>query len=257
MSGSGVATLYLPRETTALGLGADAVARAILAESGRRGTPLELVRTGSRGACWLEPLLEVATPAGRIAYGPLRPRDIASLFDAGLMTGADHALRLGPVERIPYFAGQERVTCASPRRRRSPQPRRLPRARRLCRARGGARDDARAHRAGDRPIPDSAAAAARPSRPASSGGRCSRQPAGQKYVVCNADEGDSGTFSDRHDHGRRPLRAPRGHDHRGHRDRAHAAATSTCAANTRTRTRHSRPPSPRLAPRLSRREHPR
>src|SRR5262245_16590887 len=106
------ATVYVPRDAAALSLGAEQVATAIVAEAGRRQQAVRLVRNGTRGMCWLEPLVEVETPAGRVAYGPVAGRDVAGLFDAGFLEGGQHALRLGPVDVIPYFARQERLAFA-------------------------------------------------------------------------------------------------------------------------------------------------
>ena len=64
----------VPRDAGALALGADEVERAIIAAERRRGIEIEIVRTGSRGLFWLEPMVEVATPQGRIAYGPVARR---------------------------------------------------------------------------------------------------------------------------------------------------------------------------------------
>ncbi|MDT8399932.1 MAG: formate dehydrogenase, partial [Pseudomonadales bacterium] len=104
--------IYLPRETTALSVGAEQLLHQLQTEASYRGLGLEIVRNGSRGACWLEPLLEVETPAGRIAYGPVQPEDVASLFDAGFLQGERHPLYLGLVDDIPYFKNQERLTFA-------------------------------------------------------------------------------------------------------------------------------------------------
>jgi formate dehydrogenase iron-sulfur subunit len=73
-------TVYVPRDSSAESLGADKVARAIFAESVRRGIAINLVRNGSRGLFWLEPLVEVTTLGGRIAYGPVALKDVANLF---------------------------------------------------------------------------------------------------------------------------------------------------------------------------------
>ena len=94
-------TVYVPIDAGALSLGADEVAAAIAAEAGRRGTQVTLKRNGSRGAYWLEPLIEVVTPAGRCAYGPVTVGDVRALFDADFLHGGAHALRLGPTEEIP------------------------------------------------------------------------------------------------------------------------------------------------------------
>ena len=77
-------TVYIPREATALSLGAQAVARALTEEAARRGQSVQIVRTGSRGLFWLEPLIEVQTAAGRMAYGPVQAGDVPGLFARGL-----------------------------------------------------------------------------------------------------------------------------------------------------------------------------
>jgi len=106
------ATLYIPRDASALAMGAERVLQAVTTEASRAGAEIRIVRNGSRGMLWLEPLVEVVTPAGRIAYGPVRPQDVAGLFAAGFLRGAAHPLRLGKVEDMPYFAKQERLTFA-------------------------------------------------------------------------------------------------------------------------------------------------
>src|SRR4051794_13474280 len=105
-------TIYVSCDATALALGAERVARALAGEAARTGADVRIVRNGSRGMFWLEPLVEVVTPAGRIAYGPVEPRDVPGLFASGFLNGAAHALRLGPVEDISYFKNQERLTFA-------------------------------------------------------------------------------------------------------------------------------------------------
>ena len=102
--------VYVPRDAAALSLGADEVAQAIAAEAAARRVDVRIVRNGSRGMCWLEPLVEVALPAGRVAYGPVTRRDIAGLFDAGFLSGGDHTLRMGPLDSIPYFARYDRLS---------------------------------------------------------------------------------------------------------------------------------------------------
>ncbi len=105
-------TLYVPRDSTALALDANEVAAAITREAQARGIDIRLVRNGSRGMFWLEPLVEVATPQGRIGYGPVAPEDVAGLFDAGFTVGAAHALRLGVTEEMAFLKNQERLTFA-------------------------------------------------------------------------------------------------------------------------------------------------
>jgi len=106
------ATVYVPRDSSALSLGAERVARAIADEAARRQIELRLVRNGSRGMFWLEPMVEVETPRGRQAYGPVTPGDVAALFDSGFLTGAEHRLGLGLTQDIPYLKRQERLTFA-------------------------------------------------------------------------------------------------------------------------------------------------
>ncbi|MEY2839171.1 MAG: hypothetical protein RJB60_1470, partial [Pseudomonadota bacterium] len=104
--------VYVPRDSAALALGADEVAQSLQAEAARRGIALDLVRNGSRGLFWLEPMVEVETPQGRVAYGPVAPEDVAALLDAGLLQGSTHPLCQGLTEQIPFLAKQERLTFA-------------------------------------------------------------------------------------------------------------------------------------------------
>jgi formate dehydrogenase iron-sulfur subunit len=189
-------TVYVPRDSGALSLGADAVARAIEVEAAARGLAVRIVRNGSRGLYWLEPLVEVLVGDARLAYGPVRAADVPSLFAAEFLQGGAHPISLGPTAAIPYLATQQRLTCA----------------------RIGIIDpvsiaDYEAHGgyAGLR-----RALAMRPAdivREVTDSGLRGRggaafptgikwqtvfdQAGAQKYVACNADEGDSGTFSDR------------------------------------------------------------
>lgn len=190
------ATLFVSRDSAALSVGADEVAAAIAAEAARHHLDIHIIRTGSRGMYWLEPLVEVATAQGRIGYGPVSVGDIPSLFAAGFTSGGAHVLALGLVEEIPYFAAQERLTFA----------------------RCGVIDpvsvvDYEAHggfsglKAALELTSDGIIAAVTESGLRGRGG--AGFPAGikwrtvadasgpVKYICCNADEGDSGTFADR------------------------------------------------------------
>ncbi|MFZ9239250.1 MAG: formate dehydrogenase, partial [Burkholderiaceae bacterium] len=104
--------IFVPRDSTALALGADETAQAIAAEAKRRGVEIELVRNGSRGMFWLEPMVEVALASGRVAYGPVTEDDVASLFDAKFTEGGAHPLAHGITEEIPFLKRQERLTFA-------------------------------------------------------------------------------------------------------------------------------------------------
>ena len=189
-------TIFVPRDSAALAVGADAVATAILQQAREAGLQVELVRNGSRGLFWLEPLVEVATDAGRVAYGPVAAEDVPGLFAAAFQRGGAHALCLGLTEDIPYLRRQERLTFA---RMGITDPLSLA--------------DYQAHEgyAGlRRALTLPAADVVQQVLDAGLRGRGGAAfPAGikwktvaglqadQKYIVCNADEGDSGTYSDR------------------------------------------------------------
>jgi formate dehydrogenase iron-sulfur subunit len=190
------ARVFVPGDAAALSLGADEVAEAIRLEAHSRGVAVELVRNGSRGLFWLEPLVEVETGDGRIAYGPVEVGAVGGLFAAGFLDGGGHALRLGPTEDIPYLKRQERLTFA---RCGITDPLSLD----DYRAHGGWRGLERALSLGGPAIVQEVIDSGLRGR----GGAgfptgikwrtvlAEAEP--QKYVVCNADEGDSGTFADR------------------------------------------------------------
>ncbi|MBN9582473.1 MAG: formate dehydrogenase, partial [Afipia sp.] len=100
---------YIPRDAAAVAVGADDVARALETSAVARNTAVEIVRTGSRGLFWLEPMVEVATAEGRVAFGPVAPEDVTSLLEAALSHGA-HPLRLGVADEIPWLKKQTRFT---------------------------------------------------------------------------------------------------------------------------------------------------
>ena len=190
------ARVYVARDACALSVGAEDVAQALAREAAARGVAIEIVRTGSRGMLWLEPLVEVQTADGRVAYGPVGAGDVAGLFDAGFLSGGRHALGHGLTERMPYLARQERRTFA-----------------RVGIVDPGSLDDYLQHEgyAGLRRAlamtPQDAVQELVDSGLRGRGGaafptgikwRTVLAAAGpEKYVICNADEGDSGTFSDR------------------------------------------------------------
>ncbi|MFN9747423.1 MAG: formate dehydrogenase beta subunit [Betaproteobacteria bacterium] len=189
-------TLYVPRDSAARALGADDTAAALVVEAARRGLALEVVRNGSRGLFWLEPLLEVATPAGRMAYGPVQAADVPALLDAGVLHGGAHALALGRVELIPYLAAQRREVFA---RVGVTDPLSLA----DYEAHGGWAGLRAALAQDGAAVVEQVLASGLRGRggaafPAGIKWRTVRGAAGaRKHVVCNADEGDSGTFSDR------------------------------------------------------------
>lgn len=103
---------YLPRDSLARAVGAEEVAAALITHARGRVVPLELQRTSSRGLYWLEPLLEVDTPQGRISFGPLTASDVPSLLDALQGDPSSHPLALGLVEELPYLKSQQRLLFA-------------------------------------------------------------------------------------------------------------------------------------------------
>lgn len=103
--------IYVPCDTTALSLGADEVAEQIRHYAEQQDVDLRMVRNGSRGLFWLEPLVEVVTAEGRVAYGPVEPEQVAELVETGLFDGQPgHPLYLGSIEEHPYLKRQQRLT---------------------------------------------------------------------------------------------------------------------------------------------------
>jgi formate dehydrogenase iron-sulfur subunit len=184
--------IYLPLDAAAKALGADEVALAIIAEAARRGVTVDLVRNGSRGMVWLEPLVEVVTDAGRMAFGPMIVADVAGLFDD---LGA-HPKALGLTDDLPWMRGQTRLTFA---RVGVIDPLSVV----DYRDHGGLVGLQRALAMG----PEAVVAEVTESGLRGRGGAgfptgikwktVAGAKADRKYIVCNADEGDSGTFADR------------------------------------------------------------
>ena len=102
--------IFVPIDAAALSVGAEAVAQVIASEAAARGLAVEIVRNGSRGMLWLEPMVEVESAEGRIAYGPVAAKDVAALFDAGFVSGGAHGLRLGKTEELDWMKRQQRLT---------------------------------------------------------------------------------------------------------------------------------------------------
>jgi formate dehydrogenase iron-sulfur subunit len=188
--------VYVPRDSGALSLGAEDVARAIAREAARRSCDVKLIRNGSRGLYWLEPMVEVATANGRAAYGPVRASMVPALFDAGFLEGRPHELYQGLTEEIPLLKKQERLTFA---RVGMTDPLSLD----DYLEHGGYEGLRRAARMNAVQIADEVMESGLRGRggagfPCAIKLRTTMQTASeQKYVVCNADEGDSGTFADR------------------------------------------------------------
>jgi formate dehydrogenase iron-sulfur subunit len=188
--------VYLPRDAAALAVGADDVARALVTAARQRAVSLDIVRTGSRGLYWLEPMLEVATAAGRIAYGPVTARDVETLLDALVADAGPHPLRLGKPDDLPFLKRQTRLTFA---RCGIVNPLSIA----DYRAHGGYRGLEAALKLAPDAIVEEVVQSGLRGRggagfPTGLKWRTVAQAAGApKYIVCNADEGDSGTFADR------------------------------------------------------------
>ena len=197
-------TLYLPRDTTALSMGADDVAKAIEFQTSADQQDINIIRNGSRGMFYLEPLLEVETEHGRVAYGPVSIDDVESLLAQGMLNGEPtHPLYLGLTENIPYLAKQQRLTF---QRAGIIDPLNI--------------DDYIKHQGfvglsnAFALLADSRQSIVDEMKTSGLRGRGGAafptgikwqtvldakvtSPEQKKYIVCNADEGDSGTFSDR------------------------------------------------------------
>lgn len=184
--------IYLPLDSVSVALGADDIATAITAHASKTGVQVELIRNGSRGMVWLEPLVEMETPEGRIGFGPMTIADVPALFG----DLAQHSKAVGLVESLPWMAGQTRLTFAR------------------CgvidplnfsdfNANGGFAGLTRALDMASADIVAEVTASGLRGR----GGAgfptgikwktVADAKAAQKYIVCNADEGDSATFADR------------------------------------------------------------
>jgi formate dehydrogenase iron-sulfur subunit len=188
--------VFIPKDTTARALGAEGLVAAIVMEAERRNIELEVVRNGSRGAFWLEPLVETEWGGKRYGFGPVSIDDVAALFDGGFPGDTEHPLALGLVEEIPWLKRQQRLTFE---RAGLGDPVSIDNYISL----GGFEGLQQALQIAPQAIID----AVKESGLRGRGGAAFPTgikwqtvldtPGEQKYIVCNADEGDSGTFADR------------------------------------------------------------
>ncbi len=188
--------IFVPCDAAALSVGAGDVAVAIAKEAQARNINVEIVRNGSRGMFWLEPLIELETAAGRLAYGPVESSDVSGLFDANFIDGGQHHLAQGPTEEIPYFAKQERLTFS---RCGVIDPLDLA----DYEAHGGLEGLRKALQMRPEEIVEEVSQSGLRGRggagfPTGIKWKTALSANGEtKYICCNADEGDSGTFADR------------------------------------------------------------
>ena len=188
--------IYVSRDATALAVGAEPVALAVASIAQQQGADVEIVRNGSRGLFWLEPLVEVETASGRHAYGPVTAGDVPGLFKAGFLAAGTHPLYLGLTEEITELRSQQRLTFA-----------RVGVVDPVSVSDYVAHDGYAGLRRALTMSPADIVAAVTESGLRGRGGAAFPtgikwktvldQPPQQKYVTCNADEGDSGTFADR------------------------------------------------------------
>ncbi|MDQ1195890.1 NADH-quinone oxidoreductase subunit NuoF [Agrobacterium sp. SORGH_AS 787] len=189
-------TVFVPRDAAALAVGADKVAAAIEREAASRGHDVHIIRNGSRGMLWLEVLVEVRTDAGRVAYGPVKASDVPSLFDADFLNGGRHPLGHGLTQDIPFLKGQTRLTFS---RCGVTDPLSLDDYRQYLGLTGLEKAIKMAPADIVRQVTDSGLRG-RGGAGFPTGMKwktVADTSAEQKYIVCNADEGDSGTFADR------------------------------------------------------------
>jgi formate dehydrogenase iron-sulfur subunit len=191
-----VTRMFISRDAGALCVGADEVAQALFKAVETKNLDVDIARIGSRGMYWLEPLIEIERPEGRVGYGPVKASDINGLLDGGMLEGAKHPLYLGLVEDIPFFKRQTRLTfkncgIVDPRSLEDYQ------------AHGGYQGLKKAIEIGPVATVEEVVNSGLRGRggagfPTGIKWRTVAQtPPQQKYIVCNADEGDSGTFADR------------------------------------------------------------
>jgi formate dehydrogenase iron-sulfur subunit len=188
--------VYVPRDSSAKAVGADEVADAMVKEAKAQKISVQIIRNSSRGMAFAEPFVEVETPGGRVGYGPVAVADVKALFKAQFHLGGKHKLSYGPVDGIAYLNKQERLTFA---RAGITDPVSI--------------DDYVAHDGFAGLKKALAMRGADIVKEVINSGLRGRggaafptgikwktvhdTAADQKYVCCNADEGDSGTFADR------------------------------------------------------------
>ena len=194
------AQVFIPKDTTAVALGADGLALKMAQNIESRSLDAEVQRNGSRGMFWLEPMVEVKTESSRIAFGPVNASDIESVLDAidDHLAGKsiDHSLYLGEVEKIDYLAKQQRLTF---KRAGVGDPICLSQYQGLSGFKGLAKAISMT---GQEIVDEIKNSGLRGRGGAAFPAGIKWQtvldtPGEQKYIVCNADEGDSGTFADR------------------------------------------------------------
>ena len=192
-----VIKLYVPRDTTTIALGADEVAAGLHSGIVAQGLPLSIVRNGSRGLYWLEPMLELETDAGRIAFGPIQVAGVEAFLESKpWLHPSKHPQYLGLTEDIPFLKHQQRLTFG-----------RVGRIDPLSLSDYEAEEGFVGLRRALSISPEAIVREVTESGLRGRGGAAFptgikwqtvlETPSATKYIVCNADEGDSGTYADR------------------------------------------------------------
>ena len=181
--------IYIPGDSAAQSVGSDLVAVAIAAEAAKRNLEITIVRNGTRGALWLEPLVEVEISGKRIGYPNVTVDDVSAILDGTLKS-------IGEVDNFEWLKSQDRITY---KRVGIIDPLSLS----DYEAHGGFVGLTKAQKMQPAEI------VAKVTESGLRGRGGAGFPAGikwktvldaksdQKYICCNADEGDSGTFADR------------------------------------------------------------
>ncbi len=102
--------IYIPKDAASKSVGADKVADEIVRIANEKQLDIKIIRNGSRGMLWLEPLVEVETAEGRFGFGPVSVEDVKDLFEKDFINSQNHQLSIGIVSEYPWLKNQQRLT---------------------------------------------------------------------------------------------------------------------------------------------------
>ena len=180
--------VFIPQDSISIALGADLIAKKI-AQSGH-----EIIRNSSRGLHFLEILIEVEIDGARHGFGPISTNEIEDLIASNF--AKSHPKYLGIVDELKLIKSQNRLSFAK------------------CGINDPLDFDGYLTLGGGKALEKAKAIGAQKTiDEIKSSGLRGRGGAGfpaaikwqtvkdaqsnQKYIICNADEGDSGNFADR------------------------------------------------------------
>jgi len=188
--------IFIPRDTASISMGGDEVAIIIEEIAQKEKKEVTIIRNGSWGMSWLEPLIEIEIEGHRVAYGPISETDVIDLFEADFLKGGSHPLKLGNTNDIAYLKNQQRWTF---RRCGLIDPASIED---YIKNRGFSGLEIALQKGSSHVLKELEKSGLR-----GRGGAgfptaikwqtVTNAEGDQKYIACNADEGDSGTFSDR------------------------------------------------------------